>query len=224
MTSITNALLLFWKRQSCHPSRSGNTLSSICLGNSALTFERLQEHYTTWWAYVSTQKILGPPLWRLYTMFQCFHPCWSAKSLLSSLDKRNSQPLQDSQWPLVCGAMDKNLSWSCHIQPEEVYAEVQASVLLSDQHDSITPWALARVYSTLFQHFLHMGPHFLNNRRWGSLKSLLEGFLINNLDLMFCMRLVHHISPGFSKKTSWYSMSRAWADVWFAPDSSLQSW
>ena len=72
------------------------------------------------------------------------------------------------------------------IQLAEVYAEAQTSTILSDQHDSITPWTLARAYNTYFQPFLHVDPHFLNHRRWDSLKSLLEGFSINNSDLMFC--------------------------------------
>ena len=111
--SIGSAPALFWKKQLHRPSRSGNTSSSIHLGNSALTSKRLQEHYTTWRACFGTQKILGFPLWRWYTA-SMLCPWWSVKNLLSGPDKRNTQLLQDSTGLSVCGVMDKNLFWSLH--------------------------------------------------------------------------------------------------------------
>ena len=67
-TSVANTLLQSWKRQSHHQSRLGNMSSSICLGNSVLTSGRLLGHYTTQRACIHTQKILGSPMWSLYTV------------------------------------------------------------------------------------------------------------------------------------------------------------
>ena len=61
----------------------------------------------------SNSKILRSPPQRLYTVLMLC-PWWSAKNLLSGLSRKNIQPLQDSQWPLVCRAMDKNLFLSSH--------------------------------------------------------------------------------------------------------------
>ena len=112
-TSITNTLPQFCRRISCHPNRLYNTLGLIHLSISALTPGRLWGHNTTQRAFVHTQRILGSPSWRQYTVLTLC-PWQSAKTLLSGQGKRNTQPLWDSQWPLVCLAVDKNLSWSSH--------------------------------------------------------------------------------------------------------------
>ena len=89
-TSVVHTLPQFWKRQSCHPSRLGNMLSSIHLGNSALNSERLQGDYITQRACVHTQKILGSPLGRLCTVLMlCL---WqSVKNPLSGPGKSNTK-------------------------------------------------------------------------------------------------------------------------------------
>ena len=54
MQALQMLLPQFWKRQSHHPSRLGNTSSSTCLGNSALTSGRLQGHHTIQRACIHT--------------------------------------------------------------------------------------------------------------------------------------------------------------------------
>ena len=92
-TSIT--LPQFWKRQSCHPSRLGNTLSLICLGNSALTSERLQGHCTTKRACMHTWKNPRVPTMKVV---YCFNASFMVicQNLFSGPGKRNTQLIHDS--------------------------------------------------------------------------------------------------------------------------------
>ena len=142
-TSIANAPPWFWKNQSYHPSILSNRLGSLCLGNSASTSGRLQRHCTTQRAFTHTQKILGYPPQRQYIALM-LSPWQSAKNhQISGPYKKNIQHPWGSQWLPVCMAVDENPFGPC-FQFTEVYAKAQTSILLSHQHDSITPWALAR--------------------------------------------------------------------------------
>ena len=95
-----------------------------------------------------------------------------------------------------------------NIQLLEVYAKVQTSLLLPNQHNSVTPWALARANSTHFQHLPDMGSHFLHHRRWDSLKPLFKGFIINNFDLMLPQASTSQFSR-FQQEDVMVSVSRA---------------
>ena len=112
--------------------------------------------------------------------------------------------------------MDKNLFGS-HIKLAKVYAKVQASVLLPNQHDSITPcvwlgWIVPTSNISL---------------TWALTSSTIKGCILQNLSLkgsssttlISCFtRLVHPNYSDSNVKISWYSVSMAWADVQFAPN------
>ena len=121
-TSITNALPQFWKRQSHHPSRLGNMLSSIHLGNSALTSERLQGHCTTQRACVHTWKILDSHC-EGCILFQCLSMVICQKPAFRSRQEKYPAPTRLSMASCMLGQWIR-IFFGPHIQLVEVYAKV----------------------------------------------------------------------------------------------------
>ena len=73
------------------------------------------------------------------------------------------------------------------IQVSEIDAKVQAAVLLPhQQHDSVTPGALARPNGTRLQHLPQMVPNFLNHWWWNLSESFLKRGIISYLYGMLC--------------------------------------
>ena len=67
------------------------------------------------------------------------------------------------------------------VQASEIDAKVQTAVLLSHQHNSVTPGTLTRPDGTRFQHFSQMVPNFLYHWCWNLSESYLKRGIISYL-------------------------------------------
>ena len=72
------------------------------------------------------------------------------------------------------------------IQALEINAKALAAILLSHQHDSITPGTLTRPDGTRLQHFSQMVPNFLYHQWWNLSESFLKRGISSHLYGMFC--------------------------------------
>ena len=91
------------------------------------------------------------------------------------------------------------------IESVEVNAEVQTPIFLSDQHNHVTPRALARAYCTCLQHLPHMCLHFYH---W--LGNLSEPFLECSSSVTFITCHAGSVQPNSHEsreKILWYSTS-----------------
>ena len=220
MHTVSQMLFLsFGKDSHSHPSRLNNTLSLICLGNSALTSERLSRALRqSWRARVYPKKILSSPLWRLYTVLM-LHGYGDLPKTCFQVQAREIPSPYKTLNGLLYARQWIRIFFGPHIQLAEVYTKVQTSIpffltnMTALHHGLWLGWI-----GPSFQHFLQVSPHFLYHRRWDPLKSLFKG-LHHQQPLISCFaRLVQPNSRGSSEKMLWYSVSRAWADVQFAPD------
>ena len=71
------------------------------------------------------------------------------------------------------------------IQASEIDAKMQATIILSHQHDSIAPSTLTRPDGTRFQHFPQMVPNFLHHWQWNPSESFFERGIVSYLYGMF---------------------------------------
>ena len=65
------------------------------------------------------------------------------------------------------------------IQASEIDAKMQAAILFSHQHDSVTPSTLTRSDGTRFQHFSQMIPNLLHHQWWNLSESFLERGIVS---------------------------------------------
>ena len=149
-------------------------------------------------------------------LFGCFVHLYLPKTWLEVKAGECTGPLQALQG-LLDARKRVTVLFGPHIQFPEIYTEAEASILLPDEYDSITPGATTRSNGPCLQHIIHMC-HLFQQWWWDMPEPFLKRFIIVVTLILFLTWLVHPSSLSLRENTSWYCLNSAQARSIFSAD------